>query len=371
MAEANTQLPAARVPLLDAATGLMAREWYRFFVNLQTDATSADSVNFDNVRRINFDNTPSPPVVYSSGTLAWGGTDATLDLGMNYGVVQQIGLDLYARVENQTGITIPRGTVVGFAGVGTGNTLAVAPYLADGSQPSLYILGVMAHDLPNSGQQGYCTVWGAIAGINTTLFSAGDILYPSTTVAGAYTNVKPTAPNNVIPVAAVMSVGTNGVIFVRPTIQQQQYYGVFVKTDTVTPAVTNTEYLLAFSSTQVANGVALGTPASRVVVPVSGLYQFNVTVQLTSSSASSKNVWFWFKKNGVNIANTSRLVTSNINNGYTPLAFIETFSLNANDYVELAYASNNIDVSINTVSGLAASAPTAPAIVLTVQQTQQ
>jgi hypothetical protein len=158
---------------------------------------------------------------------------------------------------------------------------------------------------------------------------------------------------------------------VRPTIQQQQYYGVFVKTDTVTPAVTNTEYLLAFSSTQVANGVALGTPASRVVVPVSGLYQFNVTVQLTSSSASSKNVWFWFKKNGVNIANTSRLVTSNINNGYTPLAFIETFSLNANDYVELAYASNNIDVSINTVSGLAASAPTAPAIVLTVQQTQQ
>ena len=92
---------------------------------------------------------------------------------------------------------------------------------------------------------------------------------------------------------------------------------------------------------------------------------------MTSNNASDKNIWFWFKKNGVNIANTSRLITININTGYSPLAFVETFSLDANDYVELAYASDNTGVSISSVSGLAASAPTAPAIVLTVQQTQQ
>jgi hypothetical protein len=370
VAEANTQIPAARVPLLDAATGLMAREWYRFFVNLQTDATSADSVNFDNVRRINFDNTPSPPVVYSSGTLAWGGTDATLDLGMNYGVVQQIGLELYARVENQTGSTIPRGTVVGFAGVGTGNTLAVAPYLANGSQPSLYILGVMAHDLPDSGQQGYCTVWGAIQGIDTTAFSAGDILYPSTTVAGAYTNVKPTAPNNVIPVAAVMSVGTNGVIFVRPTIQQQQYYGVFSKTSDQSPAAINTEYLLTFDAAEISNGVSIGTPASRIQVVTSGLYQFAATIQLTSGSASAKTVWVWFKKNGVAVPDTARLVTVNINNGYTPLALVDTLSLQAGDYVELAFAADDTAVTVDNIAATAF-APAAPAVVLTVQQAQQ
>jgi hypothetical protein len=29
-----TQIPAPRVPVIDAKTGLMSREWYRFFINL-------------------------------------------------------------------------------------------------------------------------------------------------------------------------------------------------------------------------------------------------------------------------------------------------------------------------------------------------
>jgi hypothetical protein len=31
-----TQIPAPRVPIIDEKTGLMAREWYRFFLNLFT-----------------------------------------------------------------------------------------------------------------------------------------------------------------------------------------------------------------------------------------------------------------------------------------------------------------------------------------------
>ena len=81
---------------------------------------------------------------------------------MDYNVVQQVGLETYARVQNTTGVTIPNGSVVGFAGVGAGNQLLVTPYLADGSQPTLYILGVMTHDLPDTGQVGYCTTWGHV-----------------------------------------------------------------------------------------------------------------------------------------------------------------------------------------------------------------
>ena len=138
---------------------------------------------------------------------------------MEYGVVQQIGLEYYARVENATGVTIPKGSVVGFAGVSANNVISVTPYLADGSTPSLYILGVMAHDLPNASQIGYCTVWGHVACIDTSAFSVGDILYASPTVAGDFTATKPTAPDNVIPLAAVLEAdATNGEIFVRPTI---------------------------------------------------------------------------------------------------------------------------------------------------------
>lgn len=302
--------------------------------------------------------------------LAWNTTDQTANLGMDYGVTHQIGQETYARVGNTTGVTIPTGTVVGFAGA-TSNALLVSPYLADGSIPSLYILGVMTHDLPDSGQKGYCTTWGFVRDLDTSAFAMGDMLYASPTVSGALTNIKPTAPDNVIPVAAcVTSDASAGVIFVRPTIQQMQYYGVFTKTTDQTPAVINTEYLLTFDSTQISNGVTIGGTTSQIIVPESGLYKFDATVQLTSGSSSAKNVWVWWKKNGTAIASSARLVTSDINNGYIPIALNETISLAANDYVELAFASDSVNVTVDSVAATAF-APAAPAVVLSVTQVQQ
>lgn len=303
--------------------------------------------------------------------MAWNGDDQTIDIGMEYGVIQQIGMETYARVENTTGVTIPNGTVVGFSGVGANNTLSVTPYLADGSTPTLYILGVMTHDLPDSGEVGYCTVWGHVREVDTSAFSIGDVLYASPTVAGAFTATKPTAPDNVVPVAAVLKVGTtDGEIFVRPTIEQQKYYGVFTKTTDQTPAVINTEYLLTFDNTQISNGVTIGGTTSQIIVPESGLYQFDATVQLTSGSSSSKNIWVWWKKNGTAIANSARLVTSDINNGYIPIALNETVSLAANEYVELAFAADSTNVTVDSVAATAF-APASPAVVLSVTQVQQ
>lgn len=302
--------------------------------------------------------------------LAWNSTDQAPEVGMDYDVIQQIGLEWYARVGNTTGSNIPNGTVVGFAGA-TANALLVAPYLADGSSNSLYILGVMTHDLPDSGQKGYATVWGFVRDLDTSAFNVGDILYASPTVAGAFTNVKPTAPYNVIPVAScIVSDATTGVIFVRPTIEQQKYYGIFTKTTDQTPAVINTEYLLTFDNTQISNGVTIGAPASRIVVPESGLYNFDATVQLTSGSASSKNTWFWFKKNGAAVANSARIVTSDINNGYVPVALSQFFSLAANDYIEIAFAADDTNVTVDAVAATAF-APAAPSVVLNVTQVQQ
>lgn len=305
-----------------------------------------------------------------TGSLSWNVTDATLDLGMEYNVIQQIGQETYARVGNTTGVTIPNGTVVGFAGA-TPNALLVAPYLADGSQPSLYILGVMTHDLPDSGEKGYCTTWGFVRDLDTSAFSPGDILYASPTTAGAFTKIKPTAPDNVIPVAAcVVSNATTGVIFVRPIIMQMQYYGVFSKTTDQTPAVTNTAYPLTFDSAQISNGVSIGSPASRIVVPQSGLYQFDVNLQITSGSSSAKTVWVWFRKNGTDIANSARIVTTDINGGYVPIALAETVSLAASGYVEVMFAADSTNITIDTVAATAF-APTAPAAVLQVTQVQQ
>jgi hypothetical protein len=317
---------------------------------------------------------PSAPHVSRIRRLAWNDTDQTADIGMDYGVVQQIGLEYYARVENQTGSTIPNGSVVGFAGVGANNTLSVAPYLADGSTPSLYILGVMTHALPNAGEIGYATVWGHVRNIDTSAFSVGDILYASPTVAGGLTNVKPTAPDNVVPVAAVLAVGvTDGEIFVRPTIEQQQYYGEFTKTGASTaPASANTSYAITWDNTEIANGVSI-VSNSQLTVVESGLYQFDVTLQLQSNSGVDKNVLFWFKKNGTNIPNTTRIVTVTTNSAYTPLALSDFFSLDAGDYIELWWQASSTDVALVTVAagGTAPNDyPAAPAGVVAVNQIQ-
>jgi hypothetical protein len=333
-------------------------------------ASAPATENNNSVATDYIDLSESPAPVDKTRRLSWNTTDQTVNLGMDYGVTQQIGQETYARVGNTTGVTIPNGTVVGFAGA-TSNALLVAPYLADGSQPSLYILGIMTHDLPDSGEKGYCTTWGFVRDMDTSAFSPGDLLYASPTVAGALTNTKPTAPDNVIPLAAcITSDATTGIIFVRPTIQQMQYYGVFTKTTDQTPAVINTEYRLTFDNTQISNGVTIGGTTSQIIVPESGLYQFDATVQLTSGSSSSKNIWVWWKKNGTAIANSARLVTSDVNNGYIPIALNETVSLAANEYVELAFASDSTNVTVDSVAATAF-APAAPAVVLSVTQVQQ
>ena len=303
------------------------------------------------------------------GRIGWNVVDETLDIGMEYGVVQQVGEEVYARVRNETGSTIPNGTVVGFAGAGP-FALKVAPYLADGSQPSLYILGVMTHDLPDSGDKGYCTVWGFVRDVDTSAFSVGDVLYASPTVAGGFTNVKPTAPNNVIPLAAVVQVGTtDGVIFVRPTIEQSQDYGRFNKTDNQSAASSNTAYAILLTGTEIANGVTLGSPASRIVVAQSGYYEFNASFQLSSSNASAKNFRTWVRKNGVDIANSARVVTNDINGGYLTFATTRSVSLAANDYVELMFSVTDTAISLTSVPSTAW-APGAPAVILSVTQSQ-
>jgi hypothetical protein len=314
------------------------------------------------------------PHVSRIGRLAWNDADQTADLGMDYGVVQQIGLEYYARVENATGVTIPNGSVVGFAGVSANNVISVTPYLADGSTSSLYILGVLTHDLPNSGEVGYCTVWGHVRGMDTSAFSVGDILYASPTVAGGFTATKPTAPDNVIPVAAVLAVdATDGEIFVRPTVEQQQYYGEFTKTAASTaPASANTSYAISWDNTEIANGVSI-VSSSQITVAESGLYQFDVTLQLSSGSSSDKVVRFWFKKNGTNIANTTRIITVNINNGFSPVSMVDFFSLAAGDYIELWWQSDSTNVALVTdaAGGTAPNDyPAAPAGIIAVTQTQ-
>jgi hypothetical protein len=337
-------------------------------LELLTQAPLIENNNSITTDYIDFDGTP--PHVDRIRRMAWNPSDQTLDLGMEYGVIQQIGQETYARVENMTGVTIPNGTVVGFVGVGANNTLSVAPYLADGATPTLYILGVMTHDLPDSGEVGYCNVWGHVRNLDTSAFSAGDILYASPTVAGDFTNVKPTAPDNVIPLAAVLKVGAaDGEIFVRPTIEQERYYGEFYNTTGVTPVAANTAYALSWDGATISDGVM--ATGSQIEVSESGLFQFNARVQFSSSNANTKSAWLWWKLNGTTTYSNSAVIgTLSTNNGYVVLRNSQFFSLAAGDYIELMWAVDDTSLAPTNVAATAF-APAAPCGLIEVTQIQQ
>jgi len=173
------------------------------------------SAFLDNTDSISFNTTYTTDP--QRGTLIWNNDDETLDLGIN-GVILQIGQEMFTHIKNQTGSTIDNGTVVRYSGsVGASGRMNGDLMIADGTYPAYHTIGVTTEDIPN-GEDGFVTVFGVVGGINTTDYSAGDILYVSTTVEGALTDTIPEAPDLKIPIAVVLNSSNNGAIFVRPTI---------------------------------------------------------------------------------------------------------------------------------------------------------
>jgi len=156
-------------------------------------------------------NTPT-----DQGTMYWDEDDNTVDIILN-GYIMKVGEDLFYPVKNQTGSSIPKGTNVGFAGtLGMSGRLLITPYLANGANPTSRYMGVTAETIAD-GEDGKVLWFGRIRGINTNAFNEGDILYASTSSAGAFQTTLPVAPNNIVEVAAVVNKSsTQGVIFVRP-----------------------------------------------------------------------------------------------------------------------------------------------------------
>jgi predicted heme/steroid binding protein len=178
-------------------------------VNLGEWGLTAGFVGFD----LTPTGTPSVP-----GTMFWSVDDETVDLVMDAGVTQKIGQETFYLVKNQTGAPIPKGTVVRADGtVGTSGRILIAPFLANGTVPSKFCIGVTAETIAD-GADGFVTAFGKIRQINTASFPNGTVLYASPTSAGGFTATAPQAPNNIVTVAIVINSSTsNGAIFVRPT----------------------------------------------------------------------------------------------------------------------------------------------------------
>jgi hypothetical protein len=155
------------------------------------------------------------------GELTWNVDEGTLDLGLNEGhVILQIGQEIHYRVINQSGSTIPNGSLVMYDG-SDGNSGKLKVTLWDGTSPTKNIMGISTEEILN-GENGYVTHFGKVRGIQTNganygeTWVDGDILYADAT--SGLTKTLPEAPNSKTPVAIVVnSHVSSGALFVRVT----------------------------------------------------------------------------------------------------------------------------------------------------------
>jgi hypothetical protein len=142
-------------------------------------------------------------------------------------------------------------------------------------------------------------------------------------------------------------------------------YGSFYDTTTQTAAAINTAYPITLNSTQLTNGVYVGTPTSRVYVDRPSVYNFQFSLQLNKSSASANNVFLWYRLNGNDAANSATKVTLQGSSAAAVAAWNFVLSMNAGDYFELVWSTDDTGCVIQ--ADVASSpVPAIPSVILTV-----
>lgn len=164
------------------------------------DVVNSHADLLDKFPSIQFDTTLGIPS-HSEALMFWDDVNKTIALFVDEtDSTLQIGQEIWFRATNNTGSTITNGSVVYISGE-SGGIPTIA--LADASQAAtaLSTIAVATHDIEDA-TIGISTVIGTVRGINTSSFSAGDILFLSTSP-GVFTNTAPSSPNYNIQIGTV------------------------------------------------------------------------------------------------------------------------------------------------------------------------
>jgi hypothetical protein len=145
--------------------------------------------------------------------------------------------------------------------------------------------------------------------------------------------------------------------FVQIVLEDGQYAGAVTADQTA--ASTNTAYALTYTAS-IAEGVTNGTPASRIVFEEAGQYMISFSAQISSTSGSTVNFWFWPRINGTDVTGSTMKNALHQNGAVLVVSRSAIFDVNAGDYLEAMWAvdstSGFLDATVAT-----AFAPAAPA----------
>ena len=141
-------------------------------------------------------------------------------------------------------------------------------------------------------------------------------------------------------------------------------YGAFQDSTDQTAASTTVAYPVTFNTTDFSNGVTM-VSGSRITVATAGLWNLQFSIQLVNTTNATHDVDIWFRVNGTNVpASNSRFGLAprkSAGDPYHVIAALNYFvSLNATDYVEIMWKTNDTGVYIEHYP--VSASPTRPAV---------
>lgn len=188
--------------------------------NLENLATAVNAAVTDSLQKdgsvpvdLFLDFTPGAAPAHSEGRMYYDSTKKGITFFIDSSAVAaNLPYELWLRARNTTGSTIEDGSVV-FISDSTGEIAEVTKAIATADTPR--IIGVATEDIAHN-STGTVTTFGDVGGINTVGFNAGDMIYLSDSVAGAFTATRPDLPNETIEIGVIIKVAGSGKIFVSP-----------------------------------------------------------------------------------------------------------------------------------------------------------
>jgi hypothetical protein len=142
-------------------------------------------------------------------------------------------------------------------------------------------------------------------------------------------------------------------------------YGSFYDTTTQTATTINTAKAITFNSTDLSNGVFIGSPTSRIIVDSEGIYNFDTSFQLDKTSGGTAEFYFWFRLNGTDVPESASQIRIQGNDAEIFSSLNYFFDLKAGDYIEMMFSTTSLDVELLSVVATPP-VPAIPSIILTV-----
>jgi hypothetical protein len=230
---------------------------------------------------------------YVKGRLFYDNTTEALSYYNDaHDVTLNIGQEQVVRVYNNTGTDVLNGQAVYINGANTGfPTIALAQ--ANNEVTATAVIGIATHDIHDHGY-GYITTLGIVRGLNTSAYTAGQVLYLSATAPGGITTSAPLQPNyNVVMGYVIISDTTQGSLFVR--VDKQDWFPSLELVDnTASRLLPEVPTLFTYGVARYNDGFLFDN--GEITFNASGTYTFNISMNAIAGS-SNKKIYFYTEEN--------------------------------------------------------------------------